>query len=30
MGQIKITAIMLHAFKILRAAGFGKVQVQHA
>ena len=30
MGQIKITAILLHAFKILRAAGFGKVQVQHA
>ena len=30
MGQIKITAIMLHAVKILRAAGFAKVQVQHA
>ena len=29
-GQIKITAIMLHAVKILRVAGFAKVQVQHA
>ena len=29
-GQIKITAIMLHAVKILRADGFAKVQVQHA
>ena len=29
-GQIKITAVMLHAVKILRAAGFAKVQVQHA
>ena len=29
-GQIKITAVMLHAVKILRADGFAKVQVQHA
>ena len=29
-GQIVITAIMLHAVKIIRAAGFYKQQVQHA
>ena len=29
-GQIVITAIMLHAVKILRAAGFHKQQTQHA
>ena len=29
-GQITITAIMMHAVKILRAAGFYKVQSQHA
>ena len=28
-GQIKITAVMLHAVKILREAGFYKQQVQH-
>ena len=29
-GQIVITAIMLHAVKIVRAAGFYKIQTQHA
>ena len=29
-GQIKITAVMLHAVKILRAAGFYKQESQHA
>ena len=29
-GQIVITAVMLHAVKILRAAGFHKQQTQHA
>ena len=29
-GQIVVTAVMLHAVKILRAAGFYKQQVQHA
>ena len=29
-GQIKITAVMLHAIKLLRAAGFVKQQSQHA
>ena len=29
-GQIKITAVMLHAVKILREAGFYKQQLQHA
>ena len=29
-GQIKITAVMLYAVKILRAAGFYKQQTQHA
>ena len=29
-GQIVITAVMLHAVKILRSAGFHKQQVQHA
>ena len=29
-GRIVITAILLHAVKILRADGFAKVQVQHA
>ena len=29
-GQIKITAVMLHAVKILREAGFYKQQTQHA
>ena len=29
-GQIKITAVMLHAIKVLRAAGFYKQQTQHA
>ena len=29
-GQIQITAVMLHAVKILRAAGFYKQQTQHA
>lgn len=29
-GQINITAVMLHAVKILRADGFRKVQAQHA
>ena len=29
-GQIKITAVMLHAVKILRAGGFYKQQTQHA
>ena len=29
-GQIQITAIMLHAVKILRADGFHKQQTQHA
>ena len=29
-GQIKITAVMLHAIKILREAGFYKQQVQIA
>ena len=28
-GQIVITAVMLHAVKILREAGFYKQQVQH-
>ena len=28
-GQIKITAVMLHAVKILRVEGFAKVEVQH-
>ena len=27
-GQIQITAIMLHAIKVLRASGFHKQQVQ--
>ena len=29
-GQIKVTAVMLHAVKILRAAGFFKRETQHA
>ena len=29
-GEISITAVMLHAVKIIRAAGFYKQQVQHA
>ena len=29
-GQIKITAVMLHAIKILREAGFHKQQIQIA
>ncbi len=29
-GQIVVTAVMLHAVKILRAAGFVRVQTQHA
>ena len=29
-GEIIVTAVMLYAFKILRAAGFGKVESQHA
>ena len=29
-GQIKVTAVMLHAVKILREAGFYKQQLQHA
>ena len=29
-GQIMITAVMLHAVKILRAGGFKKVETQHA
>ena len=29
-GQIVVTAVMLHAIKILRAAGFYKIQAQHA
>ena len=29
-GQIKVTAVMLHAVKVLRAAGFYKQQTQHA
>ena len=29
-GQIKVTAVMLYAVKILRAAGFWKQQSQHA
>ena len=29
-GQIVITAVMLHAVKVIRAAGFYKQQVQHA
>ena len=29
-GQIQVTAVMLHAIKILRAAGFYKQQTQHA
>ena len=29
-GQIKITAVMLHAIKLLRSAGFYKQQTQHA
>ena len=29
-GQIKITAVMLHAVRILREAGFYKQQTQHA
>ena len=29
-GQIVVTAVMLHAVKILRAAGFHKQQAQHA
>ena len=29
-GQIVVTAVMLHAVKILRAAGFAKVETQHA
>ena len=29
-GEIIVTAVMLHAFKILRADGFRKVQSQHA
>ena len=29
-GQIKVTAVMLHAVKVLRTAGFAKVEVQHA
>ena len=29
-GQIQVTAVMLHAVKILREAGFYKQQVQHA
>ena len=29
-GQIQVTAVMLHAIKILRAAGFHKQQSQHA
>ncbi len=29
-GQIKVTAVMLYAFKLLRSAGFRKQQSQHA
>ena len=29
-GQIKITAVMLHAIKLLRSDGFYKQQLQHA
>ena len=29
-GQIKVTAVMLHAVKVLRTAGFYKQQTQHA
>ena len=29
-GQIKVTAVMLHAVKVLRADGFAKFEVQHA
>ena len=29
-GQIQITAVMLHAVKILRTGGFYKQQTQHA
>ena len=29
-GQIVITAVMLHAVKILRVGGFYKVETQHA
>ena len=29
-GQIVITAVMLHAVKVLRAAGFYKQESQHA
>ena len=29
-GEIVLTAVMLHAVKILRAAGFYKQQLQHA
>ena len=29
-GQVKITAVMLHAVKILRASGFHKQETQHA
>ena len=29
-GQIQVTAVMLHAIKILRTAGFYKQQSQHA
>ena len=29
-GQIKVTAVMLHAIKLLRAGGFYKQQTQHA
>ena len=29
-GEIVVTAVMLYAFKILRAAGFGKQETQHA
>ena len=29
-GEIKVTAVLLYAVKILRADGFAKVEVQHA
>ena len=29
-GQIVITAVLLHAVKVVRAAGFYKLQTQHA
>ena len=29
-GQIVVTAVMLHAVKIIRTAGFYKQQTQHA